>query len=363
VNIALIGHGFMGRAHSNAWHQVGRFFDLPRQPETRLVCGRDRASLERMASQWGWREIATDWRAAVSRKDIDIVDIVAPNVLHAEIALAAAEAGKIVLCEKPLALSVAQAERMVRAAASRPSLVWFNYRRAPAVSFARQLIGEGRIGTPFHYRATYLQEWGNDASRGGWKLERAQAGAGVVGDLLAHLVDLALWLNGPIREVTSLTRTFAEGRDVEDAVLALARFENGSVGSFEATRFAIGALNRNTFEIHGSAGMLGFNLEDMNRLSFLDATQPKREQGVRSLMVTGPDHPYASHFWPPAHIIGYEHTFIATLADFLVALENGREFHPDFADGLHVQQVLEAVEQSARTATWQAPGAPSAGAA
>lgn len=343
----------MGRAHSNAYHQVGHFFDLARKPRRKLICGRDRQALERVASQWDWEETATDWRAAVERKDIDIVDIAVPNALHAEIAIAAAEAGKIVLCEKPLAMTAAEAQRMAAAIGGRPSLVWFNYRRAPAVSFAKRLIEEDRLGTPFHYRATYLQQWGNDpARRTGWKLERAQAGSGVVGDLLSHVVDLALWLNGPILAVNSLTRTFVEGREIEDAVLAMARFENGSIGTFEATRFAIGALNRNVFEIHGSNGMVGFNMEDMNRLSFLDATAPKREQGVRSLLVTGPDHPYWSNFWKPGHIIGYEHTFIATLADFLLSLERGEPFHPDFADGVKVQQVLEAVEQSAARGQW-----------
>ncbi len=355
VNVALIGYGFMGRAHSNAYHQVGHFFELSRKPRRKLICGRNRAALESMAAQWDWEETATDWRAAVERKDIDLVDIATPNALHAEIAIAAAEAGKIVLCEKPLALNAGEARRMAGAISSRPSLVWFNYRRAPAVSFAKRLIDEGRVGTPFHYRATYLQQWGNDPSRRtGWKLERAQAGSGVVGDLLSHVLDLALWLNGPILAINALTRTFVEGREIEDAVLAMARFANGSIGTLEATRFAIGALNRNAFEIHGAKGMVGFNLEDMNRLSFLDATEPKRDQGVRSLLVTGPGHPYWSNFWKPGHIIGYEHTFIATLGDFLMSLERGEAFHPDFADGLKVQQVLDAVERSAAHGEWVA---------
>jgi predicted dehydrogenase len=353
VNVALIGYGFMGRAHSNAYHQVGHFFELRERPVRKLICGRSREALERMAAQWGWEESATDWRAAVERKDIDVVDIATPNGLHAEIALAAAEAGKIVLCEKPLAVSLEQGRQMARAVAGRPSLVWFNYRRAPAVSLAREFVAEGRIGTPFHYRATYLQQWGPDpARRTGWKLERAQAGAGVIGDLVSHVADLALWLNGPVREVSALSKTFVEGREIEDAALAMVRFANGSIGSFEATRFAVGAVNQNRFEIHGSDGMLAFNLEDMNRLSYVDAREPKRVQGARSILATGPDHPYWKNFWKPGHIVGYEHTFIATLGDFLTAVERGEAFHPDFDDAVRVQEVLDAVERSAANGKW-----------
>lgn len=357
MNVALLGYGFMGRAHSNAYHQVGHFFDVKRLPVRKVICGRDRAALEKVAAQWGWEETTTDWRTVIGRKDIDIVDIAAPNDLHCEIAIAAAQAGKIVLCEKPLALSGADGQRMVEAIGTLPNLVWFNYRRVPAVKLAKQWIEEGRIGTPFHYRANYLQMWGNDPSRRkGWKLERAHAGAGVVVDLLCHSMDLALWLNGGVKEVTALTHTFMEGREVEDAALALARFTNGSIGSFETTRFGIGALNRNTFEIHGSEGMIGFNLEDLNRLSYFDARQPRAEQGVRSVLVTAPEHPYGTTFWKPGHIIGYEHTFIATLGDFLMALERGEPFHPNFSDGLEVQRVLDAVERSAASGMWTGVG-------
>jgi len=226
------------------------------------------------------------------------------------------------------------------------------------VAFARQLIQEGRLGRIYHYRAFYLQEWARRQDLPPtWKLERAQAGSGVVADLASHLIDLALWLNGPIRELSAMTHTFVAGRDLEDAALFLARFENGSLGSFEATRFATGCRNRNGFEIHGSAGMLAFNLEDMNRLQFMDASEAGSLQGPRNLLVTGPDHPYAGNFWKPGHIIGYEHTFIAALADFLAALDGGERFRPDFDDGHRVQLVLEAVERSARSGQWVCPGA------
>lgn len=357
LRIGMIGAGFMGRAHSNAIRQVKHFFDVPFDLECRVICARNRANLEKAASRWGWLETETDWRRVVERGDIDLVDIAAPNSLHAPIAIAAAGSGKIVLCEKPLAVSAEEGHRMAEAARNVPNMVWFNYRRAPAVSFARRLVEEGRIGRVFHYRATYLQEWGNDATRPpGWKLEKEHAGSGVLGDLASHLVDTALWLNGPIREVCSMLETFAEGRDVDDAALMLARFENGSAGSFEATRYAVGCRNRNTFEIHGSLGMIRFNLEEMNHLEFLDAGEARNLQGPRRLLVTGPDHPYWDHFWKPGHTIGYEHTFIAALGDFLGALAKGtegwRSFHPSFEDGLLVQSVLEAAERSAQHRKW-----------
>ncbi|MBM3775812.1 MAG: Gfo/Idh/MocA family oxidoreductase [Acidobacteria bacterium] len=346
VNIALIGQGFMGRAHSNAYRQVKHFFDIPVDLRLKVICGRNRPGLETMARAWGWEQISTDWRSVVERPDVDLVDVSTPNALHAPIAIAAARAGKMVLCEKPLATSVAEATSMVEAARGAPNGVWFNYRRIPAVAFSRRLIDEGRVGEVFHYRAVYLQEWGNDASRPpSWKLERAHAGSGVLGDLLSHLVDTALYLNGPIREVSGLMHTFAPRRDIDDATLLLARFANGSVGSFEATRYAVGRRNCNAYQIHGSRGMLAFNLEDMNYLELADATEPRNLQGPRRMMVTGPDQPYSNNFWRPGHSIGYEHTFIATLADFLLAPES---FRPNFADALEVERVLEAVAQSAR---------------
>lgn len=353
LNVALIGQGFMGRAHSNAFLQAGRFFDLAFGLRRKVICGRDPQRLAEMASQWEWEETATDWRAVVERPDIDIVDIATPNALHAPIALAAARAGKIILCEKPMAMSAEEGARMVAAAKGLPTMVWFNYRRVPAVAYARQLIEEGRLGRIFHYRATYLQQSGNDPTRPAtWKTDKAQAGSGVLGDLLSHLVDTALYLNGAITETVALQNTFQEGRDVDDATLALARFANGSVGSFEASRYAVGCRNRNAFEIHGARGMLRFNLEDLNRLEYLDATEPGSLQGARSLLVTGPDHPYWRNFWKPGHIIGYEHTFIAALADFVNALEKGAPFHPNFEDAQRVQAALAAVEQSSKSGRW-----------
>jgi predicted dehydrogenase len=348
VNIALIGYGFMGRAHSNAFLQAPHFFETGIRPRLKVVCGRNAAAVELMAARWGWEETATDWRAVIDRPDIDAVDIAVPNYLHAEIAIAAAQAGKMVFCEKPLATTLEDAERMADAARKVRTLVWFNYRRVPAIAFTRQLIDRGRIGRVFHYRAVYLQSWGNDpARRSGWKLTRAEAGSGVIGDLLSHLVDTAHFLNGPIAEIRAETRIFLEGREVEDAVAAIATFENGSFGTFEATRFATGVLNRNGFEIHGENGMAGFDFEDMNRLRFFDAALPKDEQGIRSFLVTGPGHPYWQNFWKPGHTIGYEHTFIATFGDFLQSLEAGTEFHANFEDAVAVQRVLDRVERSA----------------
>ena len=349
LNIAIIGQGFMGRAHSNAYAQVNHFFETGYEPRLKVICGRNQAGLEKMAATWGWEEISTDWRSVIDRKDIDVIDVAAPNSLHAEMAIAAAGAGKIVLCEKPLAVSAGQAAQMVEAARRVPNMVWFNYRRVPAIAFTRRLVDEGRIGDVFHYRATYLQEWGNDPTRPpGWKLQKSHAGSGVLGDLLSHLIDTALYLNGPIAEVSGMMHTFAPGRDVDDATLMLARFANGSVGSFEATRYAVGCKNRNAFEIHGSKGMARFDLEDLNRLEFFDAADARNLAGSRRLLVTGPDQPYAANFWKPGHIIGYEHTFIAALGDFLHALKTGEPFHPDFEDGLAVQRVLAAVEASAK---------------
>lgn len=353
LNIATIGQGFMGRAHSNAFQQVNHFFDTSFKLHLKVLCGRDPNRLQAMADQWGWAEIETDWRRIIARKDIDVVDIAAPNHLHAEIAVAAAGAGKIVLCEKPLALNVAEAERMVQAVHRKPNLVWFNYRRVPAIALARQLIEAGRIGEVYHYRAAYLNSSGlNPARAHTWRYQKEAAGSGASGDLLSHLLDLALWLNGSITELCAMLKTFVPGRDVDDAALMLARFANGSIGSFEATRYGTGNRNRNLFEIHGSKGALGFQLEDLNRLQFFDVNDAPETTGMRTILATGPGHPYTNCFWPPGHIIGYEHTFIATLADFLQALDRGTEFHPNFQDGLKVQKVLAGVEESAQSKTW-----------
>jgi predicted dehydrogenase len=353
LNVAMIGHGFIGRVHSNAFSQVAHFFPSPYQLNLSVVCGRDRPRLEAMAAQWNWQEIETDWRKVVDRPDIHVVDIAVPNALHAAIAVAAAKAGKIVLCEKPLAVSVQEAEQMAQAARQRPNLVWFNYRRVPAVAFAQRLLEEERLGRIFHYRALYLNQSGNDPSKSStWRYKRAEAGSGALGDLLSHSIDLALYLNGGISELSAATHTFVEGRDVDDAAFLTVRFANGSVGSFEATRYGVGFRNRNAFEINGSKGMLRFDLEDMNRLEFFDATQPANLQGTRSLLVTGPDQPYSENFWKPGHEIGYEHTFIATVGDFLQSLAREVEFHPNFDDALLVQRILDAVQKSAHSGSW-----------
>jgi predicted dehydrogenase len=358
LNIAMIGQGFIARAHANAFHQVTHFFDVPYQLRLKVICGRDEARLSAMAARWGWEEIATDWRAIVDRPDIDIVDIATPNVLHAPIALAAAQAGKIIFCEKPLATSLAEARQMTSGVRKLPNLVWFNYRRTPAIAFAKSLIDDGGLGKIYHYRALYLNQSGNDpAKTSGWRYQKQQAGSGAIGDLLSHSIDLALHLNGSISSITAMTHTFASGRDVDDAALLLAKFANGSIGTFEASRYGVGFRNRNTFEINGSRGMLRFDQEDMNRLYFHDATEPANLQAERNILVTGPNQPYSDKFWKPGHAIGYEHTFIATLGDFLDALSRGVPFHPNFEDALEVERVLDAVQRSAELGRWAQIGA------
>ena len=353
MNIAMVGTGFIARAHSNAFHQVGHFFDAPFALHSKVVCGRDPGRLEAFARQWEWEETAADWESVVARPDIDIVDIAAPNSLHAPIAIAAAKAGKILFCEKPLAMSVAEAESMAEAVRGRPNLVWFNYRRVPAIALAKRFIDEGRLGEIFHYRAYYFNQSGADPTKAqSWRYKRADAGSGAIGDLLSHLLDTAGYLNGEIAELAASTHKFVPGREVDDAVQVMARFANGSVGSFEASRFGVGRRNGNGFEVYGSKGNLAFDLEDMNRLRFFDATEAAEVQGEKNILVTGPEHPYSSAFWKPGHIIGYEHTFIATLGDFLQGLAKGEEFHPDFEDGLRVQRVMDRVEGSAAAGQW-----------
>lgn len=353
LNVAMIGAGFIGRAHSNAFRQVAHFFEVPYEIRLQVICGRNRAKLDSAAAQWGWQEVSTDWQAVVERPDIDVVDIAVPNALHAPIAIAAAKAGKMVWCEKPLATSLVEAERMAQAVRQVPNLVWFNYRRIPAVVFAKRLIDEGRIGQIFHYRALYLNQSGNDPSKAAtWRYNRAEAGMGAAGDLLSHSIDSALYLNGPISELTALTHTFVPGRDVDDAALFLARYANGSVGTFEATRYGVGCRNRHAFEVNGAKGMLRFNLENMNQLEFYDAADTPNQQGMRNITVNGPNHPYSENFWKPGHSIGYEHTFIAMLGDFLGALARKESRYPDFDDAVSVQRILDAIERSAVSRAW-----------
>ena len=355
LNVAMIGSGFMGDAHSNAFCQVSRFFKVPFDLHRKVICARDRVRLEATATRWGWEEVETDWRAVVSRPDIHVVDVAVPNALHAPIAIAAAQAGKIVLCEKPLAMSLEEAERMAEAARGVPNLVWFNYRRVPAVAFAKQLVDEGRLGRTFHYRAVYLNPSGTNSTKTkAWRYRRADAGSGASGDLLSHSIDLAIHLNGPITELVAMSHTFEPERDVDDATAFLARFANGSIGTLEASRFGVGHRNRNAFEINADGGMLRFNLEDMNRLEYYNAKDEPNVQGARNILVTGPNQPYAENFWKPGHPIGYEHTFIATLGDFLGALSRQEAFHPNFDDAVAVQRVLDAAERSAASRTWVA---------
>jgi predicted dehydrogenase len=355
LKVAMIGSGFMGDAHSNAFCQVSRFFDTPFELHRKVICARDRGRLEASASRWGWEEIQTDWRSVVTRPDIDVVDVAVPNALHAPIAIAAAQAGKMVLCEKPLAMSLEEAETMADAARSVPNLVWFNYRRVPAVAFAKQLVDEGRLGKPFHYRAVYLNSSGNDPAKNkAWRYQRADAGSGASGDLLSHTIDLALHLNGPITELVAMSHAFVPGREVDDATAFLARFANGSIGTLEASRFGTGSRNRNAFEVNADGGMIRFNLEDLNWLEYYDGREAANVRGVRRILVTGPDQPYATNFWKPGHPIGYEHTFIATLGDFLGSLGRQETFHPNFEDAVAVQKVLDAAERSAGSKNWVA---------
>lgn len=369
LNVALIGYGFMGKAHSNAYAQVGHYFPSLPKVRRRVVCGRNRSGLEALASAWGWEEVETDWRRVVKRPDIDIVDICTPNYLHAEMAIAAAGAGKMVLCEKPLANTLEEARAMVAATSSLPNFVWFNYRRVPAVELACRMVAEGRLGRIYQYRAQYLQQWGPDPERpNNWKMSKRTAGSGVNGDLNSHLLDTAMMLLGPISEVSATFETFLAEKpdpdrpgstypiDIDDAVLVQARFRSGVLGTFEATRFATGYQNDNSFAVHGEKGMLAFHFEDMNRLEYADAGGDPSLRGRRMVLAPPPGPPENPHYWKPGHPLGYEHTFISSLADFLAGLDSGEPARPTFGDGLEVQRVLEAIEISAASRSWVSTG-------
>jgi predicted dehydrogenase len=380
LRVGMIGYRFMGKAHSNAWRQAPHFFPLKAGVELRTICGRDPAALEAARAQLGWENTATDWRAVVNSRDIDIVDINTPNDSHAEIAIAAAQAGKHVLCEKPLALTVKQCEEMVAAAkkAGVVNMVCHNYRRIPAVVQAKKMIEEGAIGQVFHYHARYAQDWIVDPKFPlVWRLQKGVSGSGTHGDINAHIIDLARYLVGEFAEVSGLMHTFIKERPlmdasgkgqglggksgqkmgkvtVDDAALFIGRFQNGALANLEATRFALGRKNHIEIEINGSQGSLYFDFEDMNRLKFFDNTNSGDRQGFRDILVTQPGgtHPYVGHWWPPGHIIGYEHTFVHTIADFVNACVEGKSVQPTFEDGLKNQRVLEAVEESANTRQW-----------
>ena len=370
IGVGLVGYKFMGRAHSNAYRQVGRFFDLELSPRMRAICGRDEAGVKYAAASLGWEGYETDYRRLLERDDIDLVDVATPGNTHHEIAIAALEAGKHVLCEKPLANTVEGSREMVDAArrASTTNMVCFNYRRAPAVQLAKKLVEEGRLGEIRHWRAVYLQDFILDPEFPLiWRFQREVAGSGALGDLGAHIVDLAHFLVGPIVEVVGTAETFIRERPLEgdanergpvtvdDAAAFLARFENGAMGTFEVTRLAPGRKNRNSFEINGSRGSLVFDLERMNELQVYLEQDPPEVRGFRTVMVTEPDHPYVGAWWPPGHIIGYEHTFVHTVRDLLDGIAAGKSPPPTFEDGYRCQAVLDAVERSLASGTWTEP--------
>jgi predicted dehydrogenase len=375
LGVGMVGYAFMGAAHSQGWRTVGRVFDLPSRPVLAAVCGRDRGAVRAMADRHGWAAAETDWRALIARDDVDVVDICTPGDSHAEIAVAALAAGKHVLCEKPLANTVEEAEVMTRAAEEayargQIAMVGFNYRRVPATSLARNMVAEGRLGALRHVRVTYLQDWLVDPEFPlTWRLRKELAGSGALGDLGAHIVDLAQYLAGePLLGVSALTETFVRERPlptgvtsglsaaggsskgpvtVDDAALFTGRFASGALASFEATRFATGRKNALRIELNGERGSLAFDLERLNELSYHDHTEPGAHAGFRRILVTEPDHPYLEAWWPPGHGLGYEHTFVHQARDLVQAIAAGRPPAPSFADGLQVQRVLAAVEESA----------------
>jgi predicted dehydrogenase len=379
LGVGLVGYAFMGAAHSQAWRNAHRFFDLPLTPRMTALCGRDQQRVAAAARKLGWESTETDWRALVQRDDIDLVDVCTPGDSHAEIAIAALDAGKHVLCEKPLANTVEEAEAMA-AAAERASasgvrsMVGFTYRRVPAIGLARKLVQQGRLGEIRHVRAQYLQDWIADPEAPlSWRLQKDRAGSGALGDIGAHIIDLTQYITGDrIGSVTGMVRTFVTERplptessglsavagtergevSVDDAVAFLARFDGGAFGTFEATRVATGRKNAIRIEINGSKGSLAFDFEDMNLLQFFDATDPAETAGFRRIVVTEPEHPYVAAWWPPGHLLGYEHGFVHQAADLVTAIAEGHDPLPSFADGLQVQRVLTAVEESAKKQSW-----------
>lgn len=372
LRVGLIGYGFMGRTHSNAFRKVNNFFDLDYDVEMKAVCARNEERVKAFADQWGYEGYETDWRKLIERDDIDVIDIGSPNNTHAEMAIAAAEKGKMILCEKPLAMNGAEGETMVAAVekAGIPNMVWYNYRRTPAVTLAKQLIDEGRLGRIFHYRANFLQDWtiSADLPQGGeglWRLDAAVAGSGVTGDLLAHCIDTAVWLNGGMKEVTAMTETFIKERKhtltgevtkvtIDDACAFMGRFNNGSLALFESTRYARGHKALYTFEINGEHASIKWDLHDLHRLQYFDHKDESKLRGWRSIHITDTDHPYMGNWWVPGLQIGYEHTFIHQVADFVAGLSSDekRALRPDFRDGLETQYICDAVLDSAKSGAW-----------
>ena len=372
LRIGLIGYGFMGRTHANAYRQAPRFFDLEIEPVLQACCARNEERIKAFAEKQGFASYETDWKALIARDDIDAIDICTPNNLHHEMAIAAAKAGKIILCEKPLAMDTAQGEEMCQAVeeAGVANTVWYNYRRVPAVTLAKQLIDEGRLGRIFHYRALFLQDWtiSEDLPQGGealWRLDADAAGSGVTGDLLAHCIDTALWLNGSMDSVSAMTETFIKERThsltgekqqvgIDDACAFLARFSNGSLATFESTRYARGHKALYTLEINGEHASIAWDLHDLHRLSYFDHRDDSIVRGWRTIHVTDGDQPYMDHWWVPGLQIGYEHTFIHQVADFLAGLASGKPISPTFRDALETQKVCDAVLSSARSGSWTA---------
>jgi predicted dehydrogenase len=372
LNIGMIGYGFMGRAHSNAYSQVSHFFDLPYRPVLKAVCARDEARAKAFADQWGYESVETDWRKLVARKDVDAIDICVPNNLHAEIAIEAAKNKKMILCEKPLAMNSAEGKKMVDAVekAGVANTVWYNYRRIPAVTLAKRLIDEGKLGKVFHYRAKFLQDWTikADLPQGGqglWRLDIAAAGAGVSGDLLAHCIDTAIWLNGRMDTVCCMTETFVKQRmhnltgkvepvGIDDACIFFGKFANGSLANFESTRYARGHKALYTFEINGENMSLAWDLHDLHRLQVFDYRDEGKIRGWKSVHVTdnSPDHPYMDKWWVPGLAVGYDASFTHQVADFLAGLGSGKPTSPTFREALETQQILDAILESAKTKKW-----------
>jgi predicted dehydrogenase len=370
LNVGMIGYGFMGRAHSNAYLQVNHFFDLQYRPVLKAACARSADKVKPFADKWGYESIETDWRRLLDRKDIDLIDICVPNNLHAEIALAAAQAGKMILCEKPLAMNGPEGLKMVEAVdkAKVPNMVWYNYRRVPAVTLAKQLIDEGRLGKIFHYRAKFLQDWtiSPELPQGGtalWRLDVAAAGSGVTGDLLAHCIDTALWLNGRLDTVSAMTETFIKERKhnltgkvekvgIDDACTFMGRFANGSLASFESTRYARGHKALYTLEINGEHASIFWDLHDLHRLQYFDHRDQGIVRGWRSVHVSDGEHPYMGKWWVPGLAIGYEASFVHQVADFLEGLAKGKPAEPTFRDAYRTQLVLDAVLDSAKKGQW-----------
>ena len=371
VNIGLIGYGFMGRTHTNGYKRANDFFpDLTHRPVLKAVCGRTADKAQAFADQWQYESIETDWRKVIERDDIDAVDICTPNNSHAEIAIAAAEAGKMILCEKPLALNPEEGARMVQAVetAGVANTVWYNYRRVPAVSLAKQLIDEGRLGRVFHYRANFLQDWtiNEELPQGGealWRLDAKAAGSGVTGDLLAHCIDTAVWLNGSVKDVSAMTETFVKERmhqgtgkvepvTIDDACSFMCHFDNGSLGLFESTRYARGHKALYTLEINGEHASIRWDLHDLHRLEYFDHSDDGIVRGWRSIHISDDDMPYMDKWWVPGLNIGYEHTFVHQVADFLKSLETGEPCNPTFRDAQETQMICDAVLESARDRQW-----------